>query len=333
MCGIGGVVRMSNVPIQESQITALLLGLQRRGKDASGVALVDESGEEVFVSKHDSQADKFVESSAYRTFLEDKLTDKTQFALVHTRLSTCGSPHVIANNHPIYDGKAAIVHNGMIHNHKKLFTELGLERKCETDSDILRAIIDEHGLTRKAVRELTKVGGTVATLAVDPRSPGKLLICRSGNPLEIATSDNFVYFSSTPEPIRVANRIYTNRWGIWAHRQADPLAFGLYPTDTAWLFEAGKGLEWHQEFKTAEYQWSEWNNWGSWDKKWKDHSSKSSTKIVQLPAIRGISYTCVDCGKQSFVKRKKMRTPAKDLRCAFCNTSLEHATKTFLRRK
>ena len=111
-----------------------------------------------------------------RSSLLNNLEPDTVQVLVHTRAATKGSPRQNVNNHPMYAGSAAVVHNGVISNDDELFKTLKLDRKAETDSDILRAIVDEHGITPEGIEVLGKVKGSAAIACLSPDFPNKMLI-------------------------------------------------------------------------------------------------------------------------------------------------------------
>src|SRR3990167_8758938 len=159
MCSIAGIYRIGKESVKEEQIRALLLSLEHRGRDASGIALIKDDGE-IFVTKDDSAAWRFVSSRAYEEAIEEQLDENIRIVLTHTRLATQGSPRNPVNNHPVSDETAAIVHNGMISNDDSLFRELTLKRCGDVDSDIIRGIVSKFGLTRVAVRNLEKMRGS-----------------------------------------------------------------------------------------------------------------------------------------------------------------------------
>lgn len=280
MCGIGFIVRMGDSPIDKTQLDAMLIGLQRRGQDASGVALQRRDGE-IHVYKTANAASRFVEMQSYKSFLSEKLDNEVVIALVHTRHMTTGHWSDNKNNHPLEGEHVVMVHNGMIANYRSLFEKLSLEPRCQTDSDIMRAILDKHQLDRAGVRELEKVQGSAAIAVLDRRKPGQLLIARSGNPIEVALTEHFIFGASLMQPIFVANKSWRKKWGFYAHTNSSKLERVIMPTETAWLIDraptAGEpGVQWHQEFKLD----SGWSggvscNWSDehdldWEKKWAD---------------------------------------------------------------
>lgn len=346
MCGIGGVVRMGQSPIRRSQLEALLIGLEKRGRDSAGVALFGTKAGSIQVFKEDREASRFVKSDDFDKFMKQYLNPDTQIALVHTRLATVGTYKDNKNNHPIFKEKACIVHNGCVGNYKQVFTKKALTPICDTDSDIIRAIAEANGITHKTVRELGDVSGTVATAIIHNDEPGKLLLCRSGNPLEIALGDEYIYFASLRQPISIANMSWSERWGIWNHKRGDGIGWGVFPTDTAWMLDANDGgLKWHQEYKTAPYVWQGYSRGygydggygtGAW---WDDKDviaqvnagTKGSGVVSRSTTTRvEISYLCQNCNQKTFVPKSLMHLAhkPKKLTCGWCKKSLTNkATK------
>lgn len=308
---------MGSRPIQKEQLDALMIGLMSRGRDATGVALQEVNGE-IHSCKHWDNAQVFIKSRRYEDFIEERLKENIITAIVHTRLATCGHWSKDENNHPLIGDNVALVHNGMIHNHKALFSQLQMEPKCETDSDIIRAMVDKDGLTRKTIREMGKLQGSAAIAVLDKREPGKLLIARSGNPLEVALTEDFVYGASLIQPIKVANRVWTTRWGFVAHCESARIHKVILPAETAWLIDINAkepGLQWHQEFKTAPYTHYWHNRWEEEDYRdfWKknagdkglEHQKRLATEVVTNPQLdmrsTGVEYKCPHCGKKTYV--------------------------------
>lgn len=248
MCGIAGFYRYGPKPITEEQISLFLVGNEHRGNDATGMAFQQADGA-VTIIKKDIPAWKFVVSDEYKKFIEENLRDNTVTILLHARGASQGNPRENRNNHPLHAGLTAVIHNGNLRNDDSLFYSLKLKREADTDSDILRAIIDEWGITPEGIHKLNQVSGSAAGAAVSPKFPGKLLLFRSGSPMVIASDENTFVFSSEKNTIHKAMRPWVQRWGIWWQAQKPELSFSYMPDHTAWILSA-KGLEGHYEFKT-----------------------------------------------------------------------------------
>ena len=235
-------------------VDLLLLHNQNRGLDAAGVALQQANGD-VVVHKDNRTAFEFVTGKEYKDFMDANLRDDTVIVLGHTRKATKGTPRVIANNHPMFVGNVAVVHNGHISNDDDKFKEWKLERKAETDSDIIRAVLDREGFTRKAIDLMSRLCGNAAFAAISPKHPGELLLARSGNPVEICQTKDFFMFSSEKGPLYKALRPYEPVRGILMRKMTPIDYYMIGMTDnSAWLLGAHPDenwLEWTQEMKIA----------------------------------------------------------------------------------
>lgn len=256
MCGICGVRRFGDEPISKDTIDMLLINNANRGLEATGVAIQQANGS-VVVHKQDLTPLEFLGSADYEKFMHENLKPDSLTVLGHTRKATIGSPKINNNNHPMFAGTTALVHNGHISDHEHWFKELKLERNAETDSDILRAILDKEGFTRKAIDKLARLNGNAAFAAISPKYPGKLLLGRSGNPIELMATPNFLFFSSERGPLYKALRPYRRVFGI-VMRDMNPINYYMngMTDNSAWLFTnkpkegqdwAGDWVEWHQE--------------------------------------------------------------------------------------
>lgn len=261
MCGICGIHRFSEAPIQRDMVDLLLLNNMNRGLEATGVALQQADGE-VLVLKRDSTPFEFVSGYEYKAFMDKNLKPDTITALGHTRKVTKGSPRKMENNHPMFAGNTALVHNGQIHNDDWAFKEMKLERRAETDSDIFRAILDKEGFTRKAIGMMTRLDGNGAFAAISQEHPGKLLLGRSGNPIEMVATPDFLMFSSEKGPMYKALRPFKQVYGVMMREMTPINYYMIGMTDhSAWLFAekpkagdhnwAADWLEWHQEMRIA----------------------------------------------------------------------------------
>ena len=132
MCGIVGYV--GHQPALDIAVDALRR-MEYRGYDSAGVAIVDDQGHITVEKKAGKLANL---EAALDADGRDKITGTT--GIGHTRWATHGRP-IDENAHPhqSYDGKVAIVHNGIIENFAPLRQELedaGIELKSETDSEV-----------------------------------------------------------------------------------------------------------------------------------------------------------------------------------------------------
>jgi asparagine synthetase B (glutamine-hydrolysing) len=251
MCGIAGVRKFGGkIPITGEELILLLCALEHRGSHATGIALYGPDG--IHVLKAPKPAWEFTKSKEFAEFLTAHLTPDTTTALLHTRWATIGNPEDNRNNHPMWDGETAVVHNGGIGNHQALFHANGLQRSCETDSDIIRAILSQDGFHEKGFRSLNKMWGSAAIAAISTKFPGKLVLGRSGSPLVFGFTDNGdkLYWASEAQAIAHAARPWRQIRGTYVQDTKPLISLGSLPNDTIWLF-GENDVEMHHEFKTC----------------------------------------------------------------------------------
>ena len=197
MCGIVGYVG----PRPAAGI--LLTGLRRleyRGYDSAGIATLSDG------VLHRRRAVGEVEALV-RTVGGDPLTNGSTCpgttGIAHTRWATHGAP-TEGNAHPHLDagGHLAVVHNGIIENHRSIrafLAEHGIEPASQTDTESLAQLIGflydgggngESGDLLAAVRRaLRDVHGTFGIVVVSRDCPDQLIAARRGSPVLVGVGD------------------------------------------------------------------------------------------------------------------------------------------------
>ena len=197
MCGIVGYVG----PRPAAGI--LLTGLRRleyRGYDSAGIATLSEG------ILHRRRAVGEVDTLA-RAVGGDVLTNDGacpgSIGIAHTRWATHGAP-TERNAHPHLDagGHLAVVHNGIIENHRSIrafLTEQGIEPTSDTDTETLAQLIGflydgggngESGDLLAAVRRaLRDVRGTFGIVVISRDYPDQLIAARRGSPVLVGIGD------------------------------------------------------------------------------------------------------------------------------------------------
>ncbi|HIW90344.1 MAG TPA: glutamine--fructose-6-phosphate transaminase (isomerizing) [Candidatus Corynebacterium avicola] len=203
MCGIVGYVGDAT-----SDAGALGIGLdalarmEYRGYDSAGIAVVGPEGLHVEkkAGKLANLLDKLDEDG------RDKFTGST--CIGHTRWATHGRPNdVNAHPHVSYDGKVAIVHNGIIENFAPLRAEVeaaGVELTSETDSEVaahLVALAYNAGPTAgdfeaSALAVLRRLEGAFTLLFTHVDQPGTIVAGRRSTPLIVGVGENEMFLGS-----------------------------------------------------------------------------------------------------------------------------------------
>jgi len=219
MCGIVGMVGSRPVaPI-------LLEGLRRleyRGYDSAGIATLVNG--DISLCRAEGKLDRLA-SRLMETPLSGTI------GIGHTRWATHGKPNE-TNAHPHATDRVAVVHNGIIENHRELRAELeseGCAFASETDTETISHLISVYlrdGLTPQeaTAKALKRLDGAFA-LGILFKGHGDLLIgARRGSPLALGYGDGEMYLGSDALALApLTNRIAYLEEGDWAEMTPDKI--------------------------------------------------------------------------------------------------------------
>ncbi len=182
MCGITGCVGGTDAA---GVVLSGLETLEYRGYDSAGLA-VPRGGELLVRRVCGRVADLRAATNGTVSAAES--------AIGHTRWATHGAPSV-RNAHPHTDtgGRLAVVHNGIIENHRQLRRELeasGVELLSDTDTEVIAHLVRRHldagmdlaAAVRAATRELR---GSFALAVISADHPGTIVAARRSSPLAL----------------------------------------------------------------------------------------------------------------------------------------------------
>lgn len=193
MCGISGYSlapgtrRIDAVKLAR----ACLLGIEERGRDASGAAWANRRDGQIWYAKGALPASKFVD--AYELDVQE-----ARALIAHTRYATNGTPKDNANNHPFDVGGVVGVHNGVIINDYELFDYVDRDPKSECDSEAAFAMLAYSNEHPADVLPFIEGSAALAWLNAND-APGTLHLARvASSPLWVAqTARGSVLFGST----------------------------------------------------------------------------------------------------------------------------------------
>ena len=191
MCGIVGILgRLDVVPL----LVAGLKRLEYRGYDSAGVAtLVDGKLERR-------------RAAGKLSALEDRLVAQPlhgSIGIGHTRWATHG-PATEPNAHPHIVGRVAIIHNGIIENHRELRDELvakGRVFESETDTEVVAHLLDQY-MTEGASpeeamrRTMPRLAGAFAFCVLFAGESDLMIGARRGSPLALGHGEGEMYLGS-----------------------------------------------------------------------------------------------------------------------------------------
>ncbi|MBI4705973.1 MAG: glutamine--fructose-6-phosphate transaminase (isomerizing) [Deltaproteobacteria bacterium] len=185
MCGIVGYVGESSAaPI----IVEGLRRLEYRGYDSAGIAVHDGHGVQVVRA--------LGKLRVLAKVLEDRPLAGTT-GIGHTRWATHGRPSE-ENAHPHVAGPVAVVHNGIIENHRALRQELaraGVAFSSDTDTEIIAHLVHRElqagaaGLLDAVRRAVARLSGAYAIAVLGRDEPGVIVAARQGSPLVIGCGE------------------------------------------------------------------------------------------------------------------------------------------------
>ncbi len=185
-------------------LPVLLSGLKRleyRGYDSAGIAVA--TPDEITICKAKGKVSELVNLLGENSPLESSTT-----GIAHTRWATHGPP-TQENAHPHAGGKngIALVHNGIIENHRALrnkLTAAGYTFLSETDTEVLAHLVDslyQGNLTEAVTTALKEVDGTFGIAAMAHAEPGTLVVARRGSPIVLGLGDKETIVASDASAI------------------------------------------------------------------------------------------------------------------------------------
>jgi len=176
MCGIVGYVGAD-----ERAQDVLLDGLRRleyRGYDSAGIAIIEDSKIRV------------VRAQGKLINLESSLRDvpmRGRIGIGHTRWATHGKPSE-RNAHPHRVGSLALIHNGIVENHRDLRIQLadrGAEFQSDTDTEIIAHLIHGEreagtGLLDSVRSAVQLIEGSYSIAVIDEDEPDRIVAAKNG---------------------------------------------------------------------------------------------------------------------------------------------------------
>ncbi|MBU2863002.1 hypothetical protein KO489_04010 [Reinekea forsetii] len=188
MCGIFGVLSSGKVSI--SDIKQLASHARQRGRDSSGLILLNEDKVNLF--KADFDIAKLLSRS--------NLSNATA-VLGHSRLVTNG----LQDNQPVVRGDICVIHNGIVVNSEKVWEDFDGTRRLEIDTEIIAAIAEHHvnqtgSLAGVSTSILDQCKGVIATAIYAPKL-GQIALFSNNGSLYTGEKNNNTYFSSEEYPL------------------------------------------------------------------------------------------------------------------------------------
>ena len=209
MCGIFGVIANNQCSVKESDlikgVNELAKRSESRGKDSSGIAILNENLRNIDVFKSPYPITNLIKKnivvdSIRKGFLKN---NSTKLAFGHSRLVTNGTQLSGYNNQPIVKDKSICIHNGIIVNHNNLWKKYPiLKKEYEIDTEVLLAIINYKiklnidPLDKIISDSVNEVFGTIATAILLTSLKKFILTTNNGSLYTVKNKNDYIFFAS-----------------------------------------------------------------------------------------------------------------------------------------
>ncbi len=190
MCGIIGYTGNTDA---RGKLIKGLKTLEYRGYDSAGIAVFNDTLNEVIVAKCEGRVER----------LDKKSNDiKGNTGIGHTRWATHGGVSD-SNSHPHKFGNVTLVHNGIVENYFSIKNQLGIagKLKSQTDSEVVAALIDNYyhigsDPSEAIIKAVKEIKGTFALGIMFDDIPGKIYAVRNVSPIVCCTNDDGAFIAS-----------------------------------------------------------------------------------------------------------------------------------------
>lgn len=173
----------------------LALKNESRGKDSTGIGLIDLSGNS-FIVKKTIPSTEFLNLEYVNNKLDVQINRETKTILGHTRAATTGAIN-FENSQPFIYKNIVGTHNGMIHNHAEVFDLKGLPAFTTCDSEAIFAVLSQAESLQEKAQAMSDLRGWLAIAFYDQNKKGSLYFARHNNNVSIRMTKNFIFWSSS----------------------------------------------------------------------------------------------------------------------------------------
>lgn len=181
-------------PTLRRLVTEILNGLEDRGMEASGIAVINEQkpGVDSVVFKKPLRPSRLIVRPKFDAVLQT-IDQNTNFILLHSRATTIGDTSNNFNNHPIVIPPIIGIHNGTLFNHEDLFRKYrtAFDQRGEVDSEVIfklyRHYTDTVGLCPQEALKATsdELQGAYTGAIVDMRERHRMVMFKFERTLHI----------------------------------------------------------------------------------------------------------------------------------------------------
>ena len=210
MCGIFGLIVKNQPQFNSKSVLGVVKNIahisESRGKDSSGLAIRDVSGQKIDLIKGDVPIRELLKSKSFDQIFNDGLRSYekgNEFCVFgHARLVTNGSQLNENNNQPVLKDDLIVIHNGIIVNNDNLWMQNpDLNRTFAIDSEIIPALISKelkstNDLVEACNKAFEQLEGTWSVAIMFHHLDQFVLATNNGSLYYITDSENFIVFAS-----------------------------------------------------------------------------------------------------------------------------------------
>ena len=226
MCGIFGIVLRENNGFSKNLtinvIKKLFLLSESRGKESSGLAIIDE--DYIQICKSNLSAKDMLSLKEFNNFINKNLKKQQQINegltfIGHTRLVTNGSDEIHYNNQPVISNDTVAIHNGIIVNDENIWKNYPeLKREYQIDTEILLKLISyyystNHSIINSVSKAYKQIKGT-ASVAFAFKDFDYLILATNNGSLYYFFDEKMKYliFASESYILRVLKKRFKSKF-------------------------------------------------------------------------------------------------------------------------
>lgn len=157
MCGIFGVISKHKENKPSAIFETLLIESDKRGKEASGFAILGQNQKTLLVNKIPFSGKELLQTKVYKDIKKELVNTDFFLGIGHSRLVTNGYEQHNYNNQPIVDDGKIVIHNGIIVNTDDLWRNYPTTvKKTDLDTELIPAILNNSLRNKQTYSESIK---------------------------------------------------------------------------------------------------------------------------------------------------------------------------------
>ena len=208
MCGIFGIIANKDTNLTKSHFSKVLRILANesmsRGKDSSGLCLLNHSSNEVNIFKGSIPINRLMQNKDVIEAINNSFDspNKSFYVFGHARLVTNGTQLKPINNQPVIKDEIIGIHNGIIVNVDDLWSESSsMKREYEIDTEVLLALVHYYLQKTNSIKNaiskaINQIYGTVASGLLLTNYNKFVLATNNGSLYTIQKEGDIIIFAS-----------------------------------------------------------------------------------------------------------------------------------------